>query len=129
MPLIDSLQILGFAEIATDGAAVDAGIIDLPSRGKGNVILYVIAYDATGGSSALATLSVRGSAGGAGTTIVADAALTTHTGATVVSQRTVAATGVTPAVTDDKLYLRITTPSGVAGTKIKVAIVGINLPG
>ena len=85
-------------------------------------------YNASGGSSASATLSVRGTEGGAGTSIVADAALTTHTGATVVSARTVAATGVTPVVTDDVLYIRVGTASGVAGSTIDVAIVGFELP-
>lgn len=85
-------------------------------------------YNASGGSSASATLSVRGGAGGTGTSVVADAALTTHTGATVVSSRTVAATGLTPVVTDDVLYVRVGTASGVAGSTIDVAIVGFDLP-
>lgn len=85
-------------------------------------------YNAQGGSSASATLSVRGSAGGTGTSIVADAALTTHTGPTVVSSRTVAATGVTPVVTDDLLYVRVGTASSVAGSTIDIAIVGLELP-
>jgi len=59
---------------------------------------------------------------------VADAALTTHTAANVVSSRTVAATGVTPVVADDLLYVRVGTASGVAGSTIDVAIVGIELP-
>lgn len=88
--------------------------------------MYV--YNAQGGSSATATLSVRGGAGGTGTSIVADAALTTHTGPTVVSARTVAATGMTPVVTDDILYLRVGTASGVAGTTVDVAVIGYELP-
>lgn len=129
MPMIDGYPILGFAKaVKTDTASTDAAIINIPVVGKGYVIKAVAVYNALGGSSALATLSVRGTAGGAGTSIVADAALTTHTGATIVSERTVAATGVTPAVTDDNLYVRITTASGVAGTTVDVAIYGYALP-
>ena len=84
-------------------------------------------YNASGNNSS-ATLSVRGSAGGSGTSIVADAALTTHTAANVVSSRTVAATGLTPVVTDDVLYVRVGTASGVSGSTIDVAIVGFELP-
>ena len=47
---------------------------------------------------------------------------------TIVSERTVAATAITPIVTADKLYLRVGTASGVAGSKVKVAIHGYNLP-
>ena len=54
--------------------------------------------------------------------------LTGVTGATIVSERTVAATGVTPKVTDDKLYIRVGTASGVAGTTVDVAIYGYELP-
>ena len=85
------------------------------------------AYNASGNNGS-ATLSVRGGAGGTGTSIVSDAALTTHTASNVVSARTVAATGVTPVVTDDVLYVRVGTASGVAGSTIDVAIVGFELP-
>ena len=110
----------------TDTATTDAATINIPC--KNYIITGVYVYNASGGSSASATLSVRGTAGGAGTSIVADAALTTHTGETVVSSRTVAATGVTPVVTDDLLYVRVGTASGVAGSTIDIAIVGLELP-
>jgi len=127
MPMIDSQHILGFAKgVKTDTASTDAGQINIPC--KNYIITGVYAYNASGGSSASATLSVRGGAGGTGTSVVADAALTTHTGATVVSARTVAATGLTPVVTDDVLYVRVGTASGVAGSTIDVAIVGFELP-
>lgn len=71
---------------------------------------------------------MRGGAGGTGTVIVADAALTTHTAANVASARTVAATALTPIVTDDKLYIRVGTASGVAGSTIDVVIYGEALP-
>lgn len=127
MAMIDSWSLLGFVKgVKTDTASTDAGVIDIPCRNY--VIKGVTAYNAQGGSSATATLSVRGGAGGTGTTVVADAALTTHTGPTIVSERTVAATGVTPLVSDDKQYIRIGTASGVAGTTVDVAIYGYALP-
>jgi hypothetical protein len=46
----------------------------------------------------------------------------------VVSERTVAATGVTPAVTDDNLYIRVGTASGVAGSTVDVVVYGYLLP-
>ena len=109
----------------TDTATTDAATINIPARNY--IITGVYAYNASGNNGS-ATLSVRGTAGGAGTSIVADAALTTHTAANVVSSRTVAATGVTPVVADDVLYVRVGTASGVAGSTIDVAIVGLELP-
>ena len=126
MAMIDSYNILGFAKaVPTATASTDAAIINIPC--KAYVIKGVTCYNASG-NNATATLSVRGSAGGSGTTIVADAALTTHTAANVVSERTVAATGVTPQVTDDNLYVRVGTASGVAGSTIDVVIYGYELP-
>ena len=69
-----------------------------------------------------------GAAAGGGAAIVADAALTGVTGATVVSQRTVAATAVTPAVRTESLFVRIGTASGVAGSTVDVVIYGRKLP-
>ena len=127
MPTVDAIDCLGFRQIATDVAATDFEI-DMPARGLGNVVKYVTVYGATG-NNATATLGVFGSTAGAGAVIVADAALTTHTGSTIVSERTVAATAITPAVTADKLYVRVGTASGVAGSKVWVALHGYNLPG
>lgn len=109
----------------TATASTDAATINIPC--KNYIITGVYCYNASG-SNASATLSVRGSAGGSGTSIVADAALTTHTASNVVSSRTVAATGLTPVVTDDVLYVRVGTASGVAGSTIDIAIVGFELP-
>ena len=109
----------------TDTASTDAATINIPARNY--IITGVYCYNASGNNGS-ATLSVRGTAGGAGTSIVADAALTTHTAANVVSSRTVAATGVTPVVADGVLYVRVGTASGVAGSTIDVAIVGLELP-
>lgn len=127
MAMIDSWSLLGFVKgVKTDTASTDAGVIDIPC--KNYVVKGFTVYNAQGGSSATATLSVRGGAGGTGTSVVADAALTTHTGPTIVSERTVAATGVTPMVSDDKQYIRIGTASGVDGTTVDVAIYGYALP-
>lgn len=126
MPMIDSQHILGFAKaVKTDTASTDAAAINIPC--KNYIITGVYVYNASGNNGS-ATLSVRGGAGGTGTSVVADAALTTHTAANVVSSRTVAATGLTPVVTDDVLYVRVGTASGVAGSTIDVAIVGFELP-
>ena len=126
MPLIDSQHILGFVKaVPTDAASTDAATINIPC--KNYIITGVYCYNASGNNSS-ATLSVRGSAGGNGTTIVSDAALATHTAANVVSSRTVAATGLTPVVTDDVLYVRVGTASGVSGSTIDIAIVGFELP-
>ena len=86
-----------------------------------------IAHTALGGTSAPATASVGGGAGGTGTSVVADAALTGHTGATVVTKRTLAATATTPVITDDGLYIRVGTASGVAGTTCDFDIYGYDL--
>ena len=126
MPMIDSQNLLGFAKaVKTDTANTDAAVINIPC--KNYIVREVYAYGASGNNGS-ATLSVRGGAGGNGTSVVADAALTTHTAANVVSARTVAATGLTPVVTDDLLYVRVGTASGVAGSTIDVAIVGFELP-
>ena len=48
--------------------------------------------------------------------------MTTHTGSTIVSSRTVAATGTTPLVTAKTLYIRTGTASGVTGSGVDVII-------
>lgn len=128
MPLQDAVPALVAKRVRTDTASTDAAVVNVPFTGSGYTVRRVTVYNAQGGSSASATLSVRGSAGGTGTSIVADAALTGVTGATVVSDRTVAATGVTPIVTDPNLYIRIGTASGVTGTSVDVVIVYEPLP-
>lgn len=125
--LQDAVPAIVLKGIPTDVANTDYALT-IPQVGKGYTVRRVTAYNATGGSSAVATLSVWGSTGGTGTAIVADAALTTHTGATIVSDRTIAATGVTPIVDDPVLYARIGTPSGVSGTKIDLVVVIEPLP-
>ena len=126
MALSDSFPHLGFRkDIATDVATTDFEI-DIPSAAY--VVKYVVVYDASGDNS-LATLGVFTEAEGAGTTIVTDAALTTHDGAAAdVSERTVIAPATTLKVTADKLYVRIGTASGEAGTTISVAVYGYELP-
>lgn len=128
MPIIDAINVLGFAKgVRTDTAATDAATIDIPVLGSGYVVTAVLVYNASG-NNATATLGVFGAAGGAAPTIVADAALTTHTASTEVSSRTVAATATTPAVTADDLYIRVGTASGVAGSTVDVVIYGYALP-
>jgi hypothetical protein len=112
-------NVIPFGPISTATATTDFAVPIPVASSRGYTVRRVVCYDAQGGSSASATLSVRGSPGGAGTSVVADAPLTTHTAANVVSDRTVAATGVTPAVVDPILYVRIGTASGVAGTSIR----------
>lgn len=125
MALKDAYQFLGFRKaIPTDVAAKDYEI-DMPCDNF--VVKSVTCYNASG-NNATATLGVFTAAGGTGATIVADAALTTHTAASVVTERTVAATAITPKVTADKLYVRIGTASGVAGSTIDVIIHGYALP-
>lgn len=128
MSTIDSLPIFGFRKrILTDTANTDFAI-DVPVGGtSGFIVDSVVVYNATG-NLATATLGVFTGAGGTGATIVADAALTGLTGATVVLQRTVAATAVTPQVSADTLFVRIGTASGVAGGTIDVVIYGRKLP-
>jgi hypothetical protein len=125
MPLIDAVPCLVAKGVLTDTASTDAFVINVPVPRY--TVRRVTVYNASG-NVATATLSVRGGPGGTGTSIVADAALTGVTGSTVVNDRTVAATGVTPAVTDDLLYIRIGTASGVAGATIDVAVVIEPLP-
>ena len=134
MPVQDSYQCLIAKAVRTDTASTDAFILRVPYPGKGYIVRRVTCYNSrlvTTGATAdnsTATLSVRGTAGGAGTSIVADAALTALTGSTVVSDRTVAATGVTPLVTDKNLYIRVGTASGVTNSCIDVTVEWSALP-
>jgi len=122
MSLRDAYPFVEVPPFRTDRASTDEAIVPIPGAFRGYAVRRVTVYDAQGGSSANATLSVRGGAGGTGTSVVADAALTGHTAANVVSDRTVAATGVTPLVTDANLYFRIGTASGVTGTTCRAII-------
>lgn len=134
MALQDSTNALVARGIRTDTASTDAYILPIPYSGKGYTVRRVTVYNsrllATGATAnnSSATLSVRGGAGGTGTSVVADAALTTHTGSTIVSDRTVAATGITPLVTDTNLYIRVGTASGVTDSAIDVVVVYEPLP-
>lgn len=124
--LQDAVPGIVLKNVPTDVASTDYQLT-IPQVGKGYTVRRVTVYDAQGDSS-LATLSVRGGAGGTGTTIVADAALTTHVTSDIVSDCTVAATGITPIVDDPILYVRVGTPSGVAGSKVSVIVVIEPLP-
>lgn len=123
MSLRDAYPFVEVPAFRTDVANTDAAVVPIPGAFRGYAVRRVTVYDAQGGTSAPALLSVRGGAGGTGTTIVAEAALTGHTGPTVVSDRTVAATALTPLVTDANLFIRIgATASGVAGTTARAII-------
>lgn len=134
MALQDATNAFVCRGIRTDTASTDAFILPIPYTGKGYTVRRVTVYNsrllATGATAnnGSATLSVRGTAGGAGTSIVSDAALTTVTGSTVVSDRTVAATGITPLVSDTNLYIRVGTASGVTDSAIDVVVVIEPLP-
>lgn len=134
MPIQDAVPALIFKGLRTDTAATDAGELEIPFTGKGYTVRRVTVYNSrnivTGATvdGALATLSVRGGAGGTGTSIVADAALTGLSSSSVVLDRTVAATGVTPIVDDSTLYLRVGTASGVANSAVDVVVVIEPLP-
>lgn len=130
MSLIDASPVFAFAKtLATDTATTDVATLDLPiGGGKGYIIDSVVCYNSSGDNT-LATLGVFTAAAGAGVTIVANAALgATHAAATGVTQRTVAATAVTPKVTAEQLYIRVGTASGVAGSTIDVVIYARKLP-
>lgn len=126
MALQDAFAHLGFKKtIATATASTDAAEIDIPVQSFR--VTHVTFYNASG-NNALATVGVFTGAGGTGATIVANAALTTHTASTVVTEATVAATALTPRVTADKLYIRVGTASGVAGSTIDVIVHGYAIP-
>ena len=122
MPLQDSTSYIGPFLVPTDGATTDFPVV-VPFGGRGYIINRVLVTDALGGSSALALLGLFTLAGGTGTTIITAVALTTHTGPTLVSSRTIiAAAAQTTALTASTLFIRITTASGVVGTSVKVQI-------
>jgi hypothetical protein len=130
MSLIDAQPILGFAKaVPTSGASTDAAVIDLPiSPVAGFIVDSVVAYNASGDNT-LTTIGVFTGAGGTGVTIVANAALgATHAAATGVTQRTVAATAVTPQVRAESLFVRVGTASGVAGSTVDIVVYGRKLP-
>lgn len=134
MPLQDLVQCLVAKAVKTDTGSTDAYALTIPFTGSGYVVSAIYVYKSrlstTGATAngATATLSIRGTAGGAGTSIFANAALTGLTGSTVVLSLTPAATALTPIVTDPILYLRVGTASGVANSVIDVAVVIHALP-
>lgn len=128
MALQDGYPCVVVRAVPTDTATTDGASVNIPFTGKGYVVRAVYVYDsrilatnATADNST-ATLGVFGAAGGSSPTIVSNAALTTHTGNTVVSSRTVAATGATPIVTAKTLYFRTGTASGVAGSGVDIMV-------
>lgn len=120
MSLTDGLSKLAEVIIPTDTASTDVAVLNLPS--DNSYILHVLASGAVG-DNALATVGLFTAASGGGTAVVANAALTTHTTSAVKSARTVAV----PGLSSETLYVRVGTASGVAGSKIKLTIVGVAL--
>lgn len=114
--------------VPTDTATTDGAYVDIPNAAQGYAVRRVTVYKSrlasTGATvdGATATLGLFTGAGGTGVTIVANAALTGLTGSTIVLDRTVAATALTPLVTATRIYLRTGTASGTTGTVIDVAI-------
>ena len=128
MPLSDAYACLVAKAVKTDTLNTDAYALTVPFTGKGYAVRRVTVYNSRLGTTgatangAVASISVRGTAGGAGTSIVADAALTGLSGNTIVLDRTVAATGISPLVADPILYIRVGTASGVANSVIDVTV-------
>jgi hypothetical protein len=128
MGMKDSYPVLVVRGLKTDTASTDGTAITVPYTGKGYAVRRVTVYDSRIGSTgatangATATLGLFTGAGGTGVTIVADAALTGLTGNTVVLDRTVAATALTPKVTTNTIYPRVGTASGVSGSVIDLCI-------
>jgi hypothetical protein len=134
MPVQDSYPVLIAKAIKSDTAATDAYALTVPFTGQGYCVRRVTVYRSrlltTGATAngATATLGIFGSAAGAGTVYVADAALTGLTGNTIVLDRTVAATGISPICTDKQLFIRIGTASGVANSGFDVVVEYSPLP-
>lgn len=128
MPLQDGYACLTAKKVKTDTATTDAYTLHIPYTGSGYAVRRVTVLNSKLGTTgatangATATLGVFSAAGGTGVTIVADAALTGLTGSTIVLDRTVAATALTPLVTASDLYIRVGTASGVANSVIDVQV-------
>ena len=123
MAMLDSYPILGFAKaVKTDTLNTDAAIIDIPINEKGYVIRHVTVYNSSG-SNNITTIGVFGNAAGANPVIVSNAATTGLTGPTVVQELSIAATALTPAVTADRIFVRVGTASGVPGSTLDVDVV------
>lgn len=128
MALQDAYPCLIVKAVPTDTATTDGASVDVPFTGSGYAVRRVTVYNSRIGSTgatvngATATLGVFGAAGGSSPTIVADAALTGLTGKTIVLDRTVAATALTPIVTARTLYIRTGTASGATGSVVDMAI-------
>jgi len=134
MPIKDGYPILLVKGLKTDTASTDAAIVAVPFGGVGYSVRRVTVYNSrlstTGATAngAVASLSVRGGAGGTGTSVVADAALTGLSGNTIALDRTIAATALSPVPADPNLYIRVGTASGVAASIVDVVIEYSALP-
>lgn len=125
--LQDAVPGIVLKNIPTDVAATDYQL-PIPQVGKGYTVRRITVYNATGGSSAAATLSVWGSSGGAGTAIVSDVPLFSLMTSSAVSDLSILPTAVTPIVDDPALYFRVGIASGVTGSKVDAVVVIEPLP-
>lgn len=127
MPLQEGYPGYVVIEVPTDVANTDLEV-QIPYTGYGFALRRATAYDSrlrsTGATAdnSLATLGIFTLAAGAGVALVANAALTTHTGNTIVSDRTVAAAALTPAVRVGSVFVRVGTASGVTGSAISLKL-------
>lgn len=134
MALQDSYQCLSLKSIPTDTASTDGAYIDIPWTGKGIAVRRITIYDSRIGSTnatadnSTATLGVFTAVAAGGVAVVANAALTTHTTNLIVSDRTIAAVGITPLVTATRLYFRTGTASGVTGSVVSATVEYSALP-
>lgn len=124
----NGLRLLGSARGVSVGAVGDATTIPIAYAAVYSV-LYVVVTNSqlagVSGSIATAAAGLFTAAAAGGTAIVANAAFTGLTGATVVSQRTVASTAAFTTATTPVLYLNVGT--AVATGTCDVFVYGFDL--
>lgn len=117
----NAFRLLAVAKGVNVNATGDTAILNVINASSYSVFQVVCTNASTSLTTAAAGLFTAASAGG--TAIVANAALSGLTGATVVSQRTVASTAV---ATAQQLYLNVGTAQGAAAT-MDVYVYGFDL--
>lgn len=117
----NALRLLAVAKAVNVNATGDVAILNVINATSYSVYQVVMANASISLTTAAAGLFTAAAAGG--TAIVANAALSGLTGATVVSQRTVAATAVQ---TGQQLYFNAATAQGAAAT-VDVYVYGYDL--
>lgn len=117
----NAFRLLAVAKGVNVNATGDVAIMNVINASSYSVFQVVMTNASTSLTTAAAGLFTAAAAGG--TAIVANAALSGLTGATVVSQRTVASTA---AATAQQLYLNAGTAQGAAAT-VDVYVYGFDL--